>query len=721
MAVLDMVSRFLAGGKTAGARPINPDGTDSDDGLPAVDVGRLFDRLDRLRLRRAKTVRDWKEAIAYFVGEQWISFQAATAYIGQFTDLPVSRTGSTRVVLNKYQRNSLAIVGLLTSGKPIPETVPVSSNSSDVEAARGTNLLLRHLWQLCVVQDAIEDVVSWAVQAGNGFWKIYWDHDAGKMVPNPALAPYAIDDATGIATHNETGERVPAELLGEPNVPEGQLCVDSVSPFCVFWDDKVPFAKSMWLIQHSVEDADVLEERFGVQLKPDAWPEDLQHGGVVRFDVQRKGADATGVETMEFWHKPCRKYPEGMHLIAAKQRKEPLYQGTWEQGRPWPIIHFGFTKVPGSPLFLSPMKAYIPAQQLTNRLYSNIADHITTAGNPSVMGTDRQFQGQNWSPGPGKILKYTHDPDAPQVPVVIDLTPQPEWVMKFLEQLDTEGQRVSGVSDAFVGATDGEDSGRAISYKVERTSRNFANAAGRLVQCLYDVGIAMLELWRVHGPAQQTIRVMGADGQAAFLDFTRDQISYATLHMDESSVLVGSRIALVEMAQTWLQYGAISPEEFRQFATMPGLSLQSMDIWADDKAWARRNIVVLKNGGPAPFQVFYENHSVHYEEWATWMKSPEFFNLDPNIQATATAYLQDLYDTIQQSQQQPPPQNGGDANGASGGAQPASPTPPGGGSPGGATSSAAAPSPLQPQVGAPGQGGPGNVPGAESAQKARMA
>lgn len=655
-------------------------------GVSIPDAKELFERVDRYEVRKAPMIRDWKEALAFQAGDQWIAFKSSTAAVGNFIELPISKTGPTRMVVNFYMRNALAIVGLLTSGRPIPQCLPIGTSASDQEKARATDALIGHIWRNVRFQSTLEDMVLWAVLTGNGFLKVYWDHDAGDYELNP---------------DTQTGEFA------------GQLRIDSVMPFSIGFDDAAPsFADSSWLYQRSLYDPATIEERFGKTVKADAYPEDIRNGGVLRYDVTKRSGDASCVAVVEWWQKPCKKYPRGLHIITTKQT--PLYIGEWPKGTPWPIYHYRFFTAPGTPWGTTPQKQYIPIQRLCNRIISDLADHVSTSGNPAIMAAAGQQGNHKWSIGPGKIIEYDVVQGASE-PHTVQLTPLADWTMNLLNTALGWGETVAGVPAAFVGSTgDGSpESGRAISYKVERASRNFANAATRLVDMINDVGIAALELYRRHGPEKETIRVMGNEGAAGYMEFTKEQISYRTLQLDESSVLVGSPQAMNDMLERWAPLGVFDPKELRRLMTMPGKRLSDLDSDADDKAWARRNVQFLKVGIEPPLMK-HMNFSAHYEVVAGYMKTPEFFDLNDQIQGMFVDYLSQI-ETAMNPQVQPA------ADGSTGlmpdeNATAMSPDG-GGGTP---SSSPATGSASVAQAGTPGQGGPGVDAEEESLQRTKM-
>jgi hypothetical protein len=104
-------------------------------------------------------------------------------------------------------------------------------------------------------------------------------------------------------------------------------------------------------------------------------------------------------------------------------------------------------------------------------------------------------------------------------------------------------------------------------------------------------------------------------------------------------------MAMTETLERWAQLQILPPEEFRKLVTLPGITMQDLDVSADDKAWARRNIMSLKNG-VVPNLMAHMMFTVHFEETATYMKKAEFFTLQPEIQGLFVDYLTQLQAVI---------------------------------------------------------------------------
>jgi len=636
-----------------------------DDEPTATEV---FKRIDAAKGRMQVLFQRWKEVIAFFHNEQWIQYSPTSKNFVQY-----HRSRGSQVTINVVASHASAIVGMLTQGKPIPSCEPLSGLPSDEERAKFSDALLQHIWDLTKMTVQLEVAALWMVLTGTVFCKTYWDPDIGPVD------------------------------LDEFDVPErtGQIVNDILPPFSVGFCDTTTFEKSPWIYHNGIYTPEELERRFpdAGEIKADAYPEDSINGGVIRFDVTKGGNTPTGVEVAEWWERPCRKHPEGLHTICT--RTKVLLTEGWPDTAPWPITMCILFPVPGSPWGDTTIRPLVPAQKALNYTVSEIIDHISLAANPGLL-SKKGTVAPNQKRGPGTNLEYDTRPgDSP--PVQFSAGHLDEWVIQTPKMILDWCEAISRVSGIIQGQTPfSRISGRTVAYLTENAGKNFGNPAERFIQFIKDIAVADLELWRKHGPYEESLKICGNDGVYAWREFKREDISYRSLKLTESQVLIGSKTARQETLERWAQNKWVDPAEFRTLMSKSGLIPDDVDVQSLDKAWARRNIDLLKQGQMPEFKK-YMMLQTHYDETAKYMKSAEFFSLSPDIQAFFEQYLDQLATQIQPPA--PPP-------GAPGQPQPSGPSPENG-----------VPGPIPSQGGqgvAPDLNGSTNNPGLNQAEEGQL-
>lgn len=634
----------------------------------AVEV---FRDVDAAEGRKQILSQRWKEVIAFFHNEQWIQYSATSKNFIQY-----KRTRGSQVTINIVQSHAAAIVGMLTQGKPIPSAEPFSGLPSDEERAKFTDALIQHISDICKMTTGLENAALWEVLTGTCFAKTYWDSDIG-----------------------------PTEI-GEDGLPHrvGQLCIDMLSPFSVGFCDTTTFEKSPWIYHYAIFTPQEIERRFpdAGEIEPDAYPEDSVNGGVIRFDVSKGDTDPSGVSVAEWWERPCNKYPDGKHIICT--RKKVLLDEAWPGSAPWPITMCILFPVPGSPWGDTTIRPLLPAQKALNYTVSEIIDHISLAANPGMMSKKGTIlPGQKRAPGAN--IEYDNRPGEP-VPQPFPSGQLDAWVIQTPKMILDWCEAISRVSGIIQGQTPfSRISGRTVAYLTENAGKNFGNPAERFIQFIKDIYFNALELWRKYGPLEESLKICGNDGVYAWREFKREDISYRTLKLTESQVLVGSKTARQEQMERWMQNKVIDPGEFRTLMSKTGLIPDDIDVQSLDKAWARRNIDQLKQGVMPEYKK-YMMLQTHYDETAKYMKSAEFFDKPPEIQSVFEQYLDYLVAQIN-----PPQPTAGTVPGQPGQPQPS-----------GASQEAGTPGPIPGMQGAPPDlNGSTNNPGVDNAEEGALA
>ena len=628
----------------------------------------VFKKIDAAEGRKQVLAQRWKEMLAFYHNEQWIQYSPTSRNFVQY-----HRSRGSQVTINVVASHAAAIVGMLTQGKPIPTCEPLSGLPSDEERAKFSDALLQHIWDVTKMTTNLEIAALWAVLTGTAFAKNYWDPDVGEV------------------TFDEEG--LP-QKSGEPKT-------DILPPFSVGFCDTTSFEKSPWIYHYAIYTPEEVEKRFpdAGEIKPDAFPEDSLNGGVIRFDVTKGGNTPTGVSVAEWWERPSRKAPDGKHIICT--RGKILLDEPWPEAAPWPIRQLILFPVPGSPWGDTTIRPLIPAQKALNYTVSEIIDHISLAANPGLLskkGTVPPGQKR----GPGANVEYDTRPGDP-APIQFSPGKLDEWVIQMPKMILDWCEAISRVTGIIQGNTPfSRISGRTVAYLTENAGKNFGNPAERFIQFLKDVAMDHLELWRNHGPYTESLKIAGNDGVYSWREFKRDEISYRSLKLEESQVLVGSKTARQETLERWAQNQWIAPDEFRTLMSRSGLIPADVDVQALDKAWARRNIDGLRNG-MMPELKKHMMFPTHYEVTASYMKSAEFFDLAPEIQAAFEDYLDQL--SFQMQPPMPPP-------GTPGEPQPSGPSP---------ESGVPGPVPSQGGQGAPPDlNGSTNPPGVDMAEEGTL-
>lgn len=126
----------------------------------------------------------WVKTILFLMGRQWIKWVAGTRRWTTDTDVPAWRQQPvTNIVYAIYR----SIATKMAKQKPTLEVVPPSGDSEDREAARLGQSILQNLWRSLKMPKKIRRALGWFLCAGKVYLRVWWDPEAGKMVPLTTL------------------------------------------------------------------------------------------------------------------------------------------------------------------------------------------------------------------------------------------------------------------------------------------------------------------------------------------------------------------------------------------------------------------------------------------------------------------------------------------------------------------------------------------------------
>lgn len=555
----------------------------------------LFARVAQYELRKSGLRRKWKQADAYYEGMHWVDWsESYQSYVR-----PPKKRRDTQAVINLYQSYVSTLVSMLCGSEPIPSATPRSDSPLDGQRAQHANALLRHKWKEANVQDATEGVTLGGVLHGNGFFKVYWE--TGDKIGQPIVDPES------------------NKIVGYT----GRCCVEAVSAYCVGWNDTVAFDRSPWVYQQSVYTPEDIYSKFGVEVEPDAFPEDTAYGGIARMDGGSKGSNPPGVGVVEWWERPGPKRVNGLHMICTKNKV--LYEGPLAVENPWPMYHFGMDKSSAGPWYRTPFGDAIPLSQALDRVVSDILDAIPAAMYPGMLRKKDQTLKMDRAPG---AIGEWDGPVGATPPQQINNQKIEAWTVGVPDLIQKWLELVTGLPAMMLGqAPFSRASARALGALQEQTTKRFANVAVRLSRCLCDVGVAMLELHRMYGPMEECVAVAGDDGRLTTIRVMRDGFGYQNLDLDPSEVNATSKWAMMEQMERWLQYKAIDPKQFQQALRQLHPQLKLLDPDRLDKAWATRNLEQIK-AGVVPTAKSPMNFAVHFETTAEYAKTAEWLEGD---------------------------------------------------------------------------------------------
>ena len=224
----------------------------------------------------------WAKTILFLMGRHWLKWLDGPRRFTTDTDVPPWRQQPvTNLVYAIYR----SIATKMAKQKPTLEVVPPSGDSDDREAARLGQSILQNLWRHLKKPKKIRRGLGWFLCTGKVYLRVWWDPEAGKMVPLTTLV-----------------EAPDPEFVPQPNVtgPDGAMNpVDQEPPTIdrpVAVDSKTGQPRMRKVMRKDLDGTDVEDEEYDFDAEPELVPE-----GDIAFDIEdpmaiRFNPDATDEE-----------------------------------------------------------------------------------------------------------------------------------------------------------------------------------------------------------------------------------------------------------------------------------------------------------------------------------------------------------------------------------------------------------------------------------------
>ena len=566
----------------------------------------------------------WSKAVLFLLGRHWLIWNKSKRRYGTDTDVPAwTQQPVTNVVFAVYRWS----IAKLTKQKPSLEVVPPSSDSDDRESAHIGEALITHLWRLLKVPTTIKRSIGWFLCTGQTYLRVYWDEDAGRLVPLTQLMEMPHSDPTR-AAQGETedvsvpvgkdakpimkagpadpetgaeGEDVP-DLDADPHmVPEGEIALGIESPLAVRYNPEA-------------ETPDDAYEMFVARLFPDQYIankfdvdiDELQSVGSEEYQGQYDDlissasaslpnilgtfggspmSEAMGPRSLliEYYHDRTDECPKGRHWIVCgnmvvwpKKGDEEYANGEAElpDGFWPPLIAIQDTPVPGQLQAIGLIPQIVPLNEAMNTLDGKILENdiqMAMGGKWLVAEEDR---GLSITSEPGQVIA-SKGYSAGRPPTQADLKTLPAQVYNERQVLMGKVALVSGMDRQDLGEKpEGVTSGRAMLVTQEKTDSVQGPSLESFEHAMEEVGRRMLVLCKKRYTEARDIQIRGERGRWEVRSFVGSDLSDGM----DVRVQVGSSFPWSKSAQWDARIDVLSK--------FPGM-VQSPDGVVDKEAFAK--------------------------------------------------------------------------------------------------------------------------------------
>lgn len=689
---------------------------DSDD-IKKADY--TFNRWSRQREHYYGLYRLWSRCILFLLGKQWLEWDAQSRRWTPEQNVPRWRHRPVTNLVFAVYRSAIA---KLTKQRPAFDVVPPrTGDSEDREAARLGESLLQQLWRALAMPKLFAKAAGWLLATGNVAVKVYWDPEAGRLVPRTVPMPHPVtgEDVEVAADENGNPERKQGkdgqweiDFDAEPEMMfEGEVACDLVSSFSVRYN---PEAKAK-------EEA---TEYFVGYLMPKAtackkWEldeEELKGGTDDELEmIDDLISDAAGstqvlgqtmlagdrhesigprVLVIEYYGKPSDEHKGGRHWITVNKtmalEEEDLPNGFWP-----PIVEIDDVPVPNDPHAMGLLGQVCPLNREYNVLNGKIGEHNVLMA-----------MGGKWVVHPyDKNLKITSDPGQKleskgyvegKPPIQARLEALPAGVYSERQRILNDVMVVSGMNATGLGQKpEGVSSGRGFLVLQEAVDSVLTPTLFNCENAFQEIGRRMLVLARDNYTEERILKVRGHNGRWEIRSFMGADLGDSIdVQVQIGSSFPWSKAARQDMALDIITKlpqlvagalpGSVDPAKVARILDMGGI--QAFEPESDpDETEVMLEHAQFEEYDPAkgvlaiPQPGFWQNHARHYDEHARLLKADRsrFERWDPEAQRLFIQHLLATRQLLEQAGAAAAAQgNGANPGAAPGGPPGVNPTPP---------------------------------------------
>lgn len=642
-------------------------------------VDDLVKKMDSLKRGRQLIENQWKLNLAFYKGRQYSYFNRASRRI---ESLPVEDGEKpryrVRLVSNQIVTGAQSLLAKYIKTKPIMTATPGSGSQNDLKAAQMAERLLEHWWTDLALDDKLEEALLWSIIAGQGYWKVNWNPQAGKSMKF-ALDPQGkpiLDDATR-DLFSANLARAGVELK-EQVVYMGDIEIEAFSPFNVYLD---PTANTLDEAKYAIcvhyLDPDEIKSRWKVEVQPDAV--NTSPDSTLPFQNAADAADPSVKAVYIGYFKPQPAQPKGRYVVWIDHPKKILEDGPWPYPtHDLPLVKFPGIRIPGSIYDSSVIEHAIPLQKELNRTISQIIEYKNLTIKPRYWAPAGAIITRMTSE-PGLLMEY--NPVGDHKPEVEKLPSMPPYVFDHLTGIRNGLREVFGIVDVTEGnVPPNVEAGIAIDLLQEMATDRLAPTIKLIEMAIARAGQLMLNLAQQYYSEPRLLKIKGSGGSTQVKRFTKSDIQGGiSIHVESGSGLPRTRAGRQARIMSLIEKGVIPADKAYKYLDMGDLKALAAQFEADeDQALREHEKIItgeiinedeyhqvlsqlengsltdpntgqpisdpaqaeqmLQNAGLKP--LVFENYQTHLDAHALFMKSVEFEGLPPQVKQAFISHFE---------------------------------------------------------------------------------
>lgn len=636
---------------------------------------------DKLMMGRLEVMRNALENVLYFLGHQWITFDAILHNFRQ-TNI---RAGVPRPVVNVYKAKIKKLIALLASIDPELGASPTNDTEIDRLTADSVLDIIKYIEKTVGFDEIRLQLATTVGLCNNAFLIGGFNPDMGDVekiakweCPEGHVCSADEADANAmVCPEDKCGAPLTQSSTEFDELPAGAVEASVATVFETWIDWTIPRMQDQpAFLFRRMRPLEWVFERYpelNGKVPEDSAPSDigltyLQNiirlsptlGG--RFGASGRFTRSCVVDDM--YVLPCKEFPKGnwsRHLIDGRvidKKPFPFHNGTDEEpGKPFlPITHFGFDNVPGTMLCVGPADDLKSPQRERNRLKAGIAMYFARTANSMVWlpeGVDvASVHGIE-----GLVLRGNTTAAGGGEPKRIEAAQLSAAFAKELEIIDQEMNEIIGIYEIQDEAPR-VDSGYAMQVLEEKKHQAHIPLFKKWEGSYVDWARKAFWIWRNFAPDSLYTKIAGFNARWSFKQIKKaDLRGGVDIDVDAGSGQPKTPLQKRAMYEQAVKMGVADPINDPKtklfYARMLGVKELMQGFDRDMRQIAREQDMVIAwakehfnmdTGEPNPgdvapdesWPVFVDpdidNLQLHWMEHRSWMLTEEFTNLPPAVQ-----------------------------------------------------------------------------------------
>ena len=538
---------------------------------------------------------------------------------------------STKIRITKNHTQKICNIfsnGLITYAPGVAIGPRNEKELQDQKAAELHNSVWQYIKETQHLDAEIENYAQDFIVHGEVFAKVGWNDQKGRHVAYKQAV-----DKDG----NPMWDQEPDEATGFPGVPtqgdavfSGELEFTRLFSFNMLRDSRARSIKDSSFLCYQqlmpIEDAKVFcnGDKSKIELVEGS---DADSADYVAFDI----GDRRYVETkdqcliMEWFFRPCAKYPKGLYIMSTKRGK--IMEMELPNGI-FPIVYGGCSEMSNTPRHYSIIKVLRPLQAEVNRCASKVVEHQITLGDDKVV-----------SPMGGKMSQGATLPGVRHIQVSGDVKViEGRSGAQYLDWLTSniaEMYSIVGLPEEEDEKNVNLDAYQLLNMSMKQKKR-FSKLVGKFERFLKDLAFTALDIHRFYVPDDELIPMIGRTEQVNIEEYRNASPLSYQIKVQEQTDDMESKLGKTLQINQLIQYAGnnLQKEDLgRLMRNSPYANKEGLfEDWTTEYDNATNDILALDRGKYPPARM-YDKHEYQVQRLESRMSKSDYPNLHPFVQS----------------------------------------------------------------------------------------